>query len=157
MTAAPSYMTPYQPRHVRRLGLWRAGPLQLKAYGVTVAPRSSPIPSPLHDAARRYVEEQVHLVVAEGHHGLGFVVVHEGREGTWLLFDWWAHQDICCQLLAHADTGTSEFHAVERPLLACVWESVVLNHERVAWVQTMLTADPGPQAYLDQQLPDGAY
>ena len=69
--------------------------------------------------------------------------------------DWWAHTDICCQLLAHAPSDTAAFTAVERPLLACVWEAVVLAAERDAWVATMLTERPAPEAYLSRWLSEG--
>lgn len=71
--------------------------------------------------------------------------------------DWWAHTDICCQRLAHAPEGSLQFGQVERPLHACVWESVVLGFERDAWVATMLTQHPDPEAYLQARLPDGAH
>lgn len=71
--------------------------------------------------------------------------------------DWWAHTDICCQVLAHAALGSTTFVPIQRPLHACVWESVALAFERAAWVQTMLTDHPNPQAYLTHQLPEATY
>jgi hypothetical protein len=49
------------------------------------------------------------------------------------------------------------FLRVERPLLACVWETVVISAERNAWVETMLATAPQPSLYLDTRLPDGGY
>lgn len=153
-TAVPP--SPYQPRRFSRLGLWAAGELKLKAYGITWRTDEPGPPLALQQAARRHVTGALPPhAEAEGHHGLGFVILHEGREGNWLLMDWWAHTDICCQRLAHAAEGSTELSSVERPLLACVWESVVLAFERDAWVATMLTAHPDPQAYQDHWLPEG--
>ena len=158
MTAAqPVQAAPYQPRRYQRLGLWTAGPLLLKAYGITWRDQPGP-PVELQQAAREHVSQALPPHAdAEGHHGLGFAVLHEGQQGTWLLMDWWAHNDICCQRLAHSAEGSLRFAPVDRPLHACVWEAVVLGFERDAWVATTLTTHPDPQAYLDLQLPDGAY
>lgn len=158
MSADPLLPAPYRPRQYQQLGRWIAGPLQLKAYGITWRTGQAGPPEVLHRAARRYVADMLPAHAdAEGHHGLGFVVLHEGQQGSWLLMDWWAHSDICCQLLAHADAGCDTFRLVQRPLLACVWEAVVLSWERDAWVRTMLTAAPHPEAYLGALLPSGAH
>ncbi len=157
MTDAVLAPAPYRARQFQQLGLWVVGPLRLKAYGITCR---SDRPGPGHElrrAAQRHLSSLPPAAEAEGHHGLGFVVLHEGEQGSWLLMDWWAHADICCQRLAHAEPGSAEFAPVDRPLLACVWESVVLSYERDAWVTTMLTTSPDPQAYLAMRLPDGAY
>lgn len=158
MIAAPVVPAPYQPRQFQQLGIWPAGSLQLKAYGITWRPHRPGPPPWLQDAAQHHVEQHLPADAdAEGHHGLGFVTLHEGREGSWLLIDWWAHGDICCQRLVHAQEGSREFAPITRPLLGCVWESVVLGFERDAWVRTMLTERPDPTAYLALRLPEGRH
>ncbi len=157
LTAVALAPAPYRPRRFRQLGMWTAGPLRLKAYGITSSHGRPGPGQELQRAAVHHLHRLPPIAKAEGHHGLGFVVLHEGEQGTWLLMDWWAHTDICCQRLSHAEKGSTEFVPVDRPLLACVWESVILSFERNAWVSTMLTASPDPQAYLDTRLPDGAY
>lgn len=147
---------PYQARQFQQLGVWVTGPLKLKAYGITRHPGRSGPGRDLQRAAQRHVKGLPPFAEAEGHHGLGFVVLHEGEQ-NWLLMDWWAHTDICCQRLSHLAPGSAEFVPVDRPLLACIWESVVLAFERDAWVRTILTTNPDPEAYLNTRLPDGAY
>lgn len=161
--AQPVPVPRYRARWYASYGQWHVDPLRLKVYGIswrTTEPGlDGPVPTELMSAAQRYVHEQLPAAAErEGHHGLGFVVVHEGVQGAWVLADWWAHNDICCQLLAHtAWPINAEFSPTNRPLLACVWETVVLAAERDAWVDTMLTDTPRPLAYLDRRLPDGRY
>ncbi len=157
MTGVVLAPAPYQARQFQQLGVWVASPLRLKAYGITRRPGQPTPGQELQYAAQRHLSGLPPVAEAEGHHGLGFVVLHEGEQGSWLLMDWWAHTDICCQRLSHAEPGSAEFVPVDRPLLACVWESVVLSFERDAWVSTMLTTSPDPEAYLDTRLPNGAY
>ncbi len=46
--------------------------------------------------------------------------------------------------------------------MACVWklvawELVAIDFERRAWIGTMMTTNPSPQAYLAQLLPGSLY
>ena len=114
MTAQPVPAAPYQPRRFQQLGLWAPGPLQLKAYGTTWRDQPGP-PVDLQQAARVQLSKMLPAYAeAEGHHGLGFAVLHEGQQGSWLLMDWWAHSHICCQLVAHAPEGSLQFTPVDR-------------------------------------------
>ena len=60
--------------------------------------------------------------------------------------------------LALATTGTTLFESMEqRPLLACVWEQLVMQHERDAWVRHMMKDDQDPSGYLHDRVADGLY
>lgn len=149
----------YEPRQFTFLGLWTAGDVALKAYGITVA-GAAPISQQVLDAAREVVAGTLPAeAAAEGESlDLGFVVLHAGTAGNWLLMHWWAHEDICCQRLAHAPSGSARFQSVdERPLMACVWELVAIGHENRAFVRHLLTEAPDRAAYLADLLPDGLY
>ncbi len=147
-------MTPppvYAPRPLRHLTLWQVGPIRAKTYHVgRRTPREDRVQAAHAAAARMGPESEAE----GGSHGLGFVVLHEGEAGTWLLMDWWAHGDILCQRLS-LDTGAGFRPADDRPLLACVWELPVIAHERGAWVRHMMRAAPSPDGYLADRLPAG--
>jgi hypothetical protein len=134
----------YRPRPARALGVWELGGMRLKVYHIgPAAPDAGRLEDVRAEAARIGPAAR-----AEGEdHGLGFVVIHDGEVGTWLLLDWWAHGDILCQRLSLDDGGG--FASVDdRPLTACVWELPFLAHERDAWVRHMMTGAPDPAAYL---------
>ena len=91
-----------------------------------------------------------------GSEGLGFAILHEGLQGTWLLLHWWAHGDILCGRLLRAEPGGRDFAPQDdRPLVACVWELAAIEHERAAWVRAMLREAPSPEAYLADALAPG--
>ncbi len=148
MTVPPEI---YAPRPLRHLMAWQVGPIRAKAYHIgRRPPREDRIAT-----ARRAAERMGPESEAEGDgHGLGFVVLHEGHDGTWLLMDWWAHGGILCQRLSLDDGGG--FRAVDdRPLLACVWELPVIAYERGAWIRHMMRAPASPGRYLSDLLPAG--
>lgn len=142
----------YAPRPLHHLAMWQVGQLRVKPYHIGhAAPEEARVAAARAEAERMAAESE-----AEGEaHGLGFVVLHEGEQGTWLPMDWWAHGDILCQRLSR-DTGQGFAPVDHRPLLACVWEFPVLCHERGAWVRHMMQGAPSPDAYLADRLAEGA-
>lgn len=149
--------TTYVEREFRAAGLWTIPGLRLKAYAIGTG---DPVSPATLDAARSWSEAVLPDAAATegGSSGLGYAIVHAGSLGTWLLAQWWAHGDICCQRMALAPPGTRAFASVgERPLHACVWEQVVIGHERDAWVRRMMKAAPDAEGYLADRLADGSY
>lgn len=149
----------YLPRSVYSVGDWRIGSQRLKAYGMSQAGQQ-PLESSCVEAACAYVERDLPVAVERegGAEGPGFCIIHAGGLGTWLLVHWWAHEDICCQRIALAEPGSERFRSVdERSLHACVWEQVVINHERNAWVRHAMAAEPRHEHYIADRLPDGMY
>jgi hypothetical protein len=158
---SPGPPEPYRPRRFECLGVWRIGSFELKAYAITWRVESVASILPIHivEAARRYAA----LIESEantegGHFDLGFVVLHEGRDRVYLLMDWWAHENVLCQALSKAEFDSpASFERVRRPLVACVWEQLVIAHERDAWVRHMLQERPDRAAYLADRMPSGLY
>ncbi|CAM4388778.1 hypothetical protein [Palleronia rufa] len=140
-------MTPaeiYRPRPLRALPGWRVGGLRLKLYHIGTAAPGEALLALARDEAARIAPEAAR---EGGAHGLGFAVLHEGEDGTWLLLDWWAHGGILCQRLS-LSTGAGFDPVAPRPLVACVWELPVLAHERDAWVRHMMRDPASPEGYL---------
>ncbi|EKE44099.1 hypothetical protein OCGS_1615 [Oceaniovalibus guishaninsula JLT2003] len=142
-------MTPpvHAPRRTETLAPWRIGGMALRVWWIDVQGQAAP--DALLVQARAYADAALPgAVAAEGHdHGLGFVVLHRGRAGTWLLLHWWAHGDVLCLHLALSEGG--DFAPVApRPLTACVWEMVPMIEERARWIDHMMREDPDPQGYL---------
>jgi len=147
----------YTPRPVTALGRWDAGDHGLKAYLISLPEATVPAPSRL-EAARRTAAAAIPPAAAEEGESLklGFVILHEGELGDWLLCHWWAHGDILCQRLFLGAPGGAAFEPVDhRPLMACVWEMGIIEAERRAWIETMMTGTPAPDAYLARRHPDG--
>lgn len=149
----------YRPRRFDAAGLWNVGDFRIKVYTIShkVDSPQSAFDAGLLGAVRAHVSSRLAEVDAEGgHYGVGYLILHEGELGVWLLFDWWAHGDICCQLLSRADTDhPTDLRPVTGPVMACVWESFVIGFERDAWIETMMCETPDAEAYLARTFPPG--
>ena len=154
--------TPYQKRTYAFLGLWIEDAWALKVYGINYqAERSSGhVVDPVIVAvARAKIRAHLPEVDREGdHHHTGFVILHQGIGGFWLLLHWWVQEVICSEVLWKSlDESPTEFEAATGSFMACVWELVVIDFERRAWIDTVLQHKGNRDLYLGTRLPDRAY
>lgn len=90
------------------------------------------------------VEQWVDLL-ADSHlptHKNAFLIVHEAREGTIILFNWWTGENMIETKLFYASFETP--NRIEPSLfnskqLVCIWELEVFFHERNAWIKHVLS------------------
>lgn len=143
---------PHFDRPTRFLELFDHGGWRLKtfavAYGRDTARRE------LVDAAQSLAARQLPQPAFDGsRYGVGFIVVHDGRGGNWVLIDWWANDNELNQLLYESsDDAPLDLKLIEGPLIACVHEMKVVVHEYEAWLRSFLTNPTGPD--LDAYLQD---
>lgn len=147
----------YRPRHFTFHGIWNLDAIDLKVYGISVSPNG--LEGGVLEAAFEHVRNRTpEIDEAGGSEKVGFVVIHAGKDATWLLLNWWANTDIRCQLLSSNDgLPGSSFKPVTQPFASCVWEEVVINAERNAWVNAISQEYPDKEAYLTAHLAPGAY
>jgi len=149
----------YRPRHFSFDGIWSTEETTFKAYLVTAGPDIR-LSNEMIENAKLYIDLAFPAMrQQEGNdHGLGYVIFHKGDMRNWLLIHWWAYEHIALQMMASAELGKTEFKSVDhRPFHACVWEQVVINHEKDAWVASMMAPTGNQQSYLENRLPNGAY
>src|SRR5258708_5568442 len=134
---------PYKPRRVRALDTWRCRGWTLKRYVVEIAGRLAGEA----DLERAQNEADARLVELEtsdpARHGLGFLILHLGENGDYLLVETWTDQDI----LSHVNYGAAKggkYRSDWPGPGACVWELAVMCHEREAWLRHMLRTDGNP-------------
>ncbi|MEM7480926.1 MAG: GNAT family N-acetyltransferase [Acidobacteriota bacterium] len=141
----------YAPRPVTPLGvdLWEGWSIKL----YSLSADGSPAPDEQVEEARRRVRSTLpEGAQDDGRFGMAFALLHAGTEANWLLVDWWTEGGILRQrLLAAPLDRPLEYQAVHNAdLHACVWEMAVIDHERRAWVETVMANPDGPDfgAYL---------
>jgi len=148
-------LEPWRPRAVEPLGLWQAGERTLKAYGMR-SDALQPMPADIVEAAQSLLEQT--MLSAEGRTNtrFGFAILHQGDEAIWLLLHWWLDGGICAQrLLRSSHERPLSFIEQDRPLMACVWELAVIDHERRAWTRTAMNTSSTPEAYLQDWMAEG--
>lgn len=152
--AAPSA---YKARRFQFSDVWTVNDLRLKMYTITQQGDDRDMANVL-STAKQYTEQTLpNLREEEGpDHALGYGMIHVGQMGTWLLLHWWAHEDVALRHLAVAKNPLDpEFQSQDhRRYHACVWEHLVIDHERHAWVRRMMTSSPGEADYLAERLAD---
>ncbi|MEP3891561.1 MAG: hypothetical protein ABJN69_13965 [Hellea sp.] len=155
----PLKISAYKPRHFIFDRIWECGGVKFKAYLVTID-SSHAVPTEMIDNAKSYIDLTLPAIrQQEGcDHGLGYVVLHMGEMGNWLLIHWWAYEDIALRMLASSELGNTVFKSEDhRRFHACVWEHVVIDHERNAWVDKAMSDTGHEERYLQDRLDNGDY
>jgi hypothetical protein len=138
----------HRPRPIRFEGLHRIGDWRVKLYGIAV-PGEQPAPE-LMDAALRTAEAVLpHPAHAPGRYGVGFVVVHQAADYSFVLVDWWYGENEIHQKLFSAEPGHPERLAPHTgDAIGCIWELSVTDFERRAWIRDVLANPSGPEIEL---------
>jgi hypothetical protein len=162
VASTSSEWAPYQPRLFADLGTLRERHWTLKLYGIhhdITRDKAALIDPPVLRSGQMHVRGSLTEADSIGaHHNVGFVILHQGKRANWLLTHWWIHHDICCHMVSSSPLDDSiRFARATGSLMACVWELIVVNFERRAWVSTALRTKPDFRKYLAERLPDGTY
>ncbi len=148
-------MTPYEPRPIRHLELWRVDDWRIKLYGIAYArprPRTE-----LVSAARSIAAQHLRSLPSDiCHYHLGFVGVHDGQTSNFVFLDFWADEN---ELHHHVYVSPTEhpdrfIYVTPTGLSACVWDLRLQAFERDAWVTHVLqrSASPDFDGYLEATL-----
>lgn len=85
-----------------------------------------------------------------------FVIIHEAREGVWILFFWWTGGEMLNRSTWFASYAHPDrlVHQPENDRLVCVWELEIIIHERRAWITHVLQQADTPdfEAYRQDYL-----
>ncbi len=149
----------YLPRHFKFNAWWDIAGIHFKVYTIHGEEQGG-VGDDLLCLAENYVSTHLPgaLLEENPHHGSGFIIVHRGVVADWLLIHWWSDQDICLHMLAYQNAGSSGFvSAHHRRFHACIWEQVVINHEKDAWVRMLSSSKPDIETYWQDVMTDGSY
>lgn len=125
----------YATRLVTPLEPLRLGALTLKVYGLSVHQR---VPDEaLVDAALRLTRQQLQGESDVG--PVGFVIVHEARPANFVLIHLWQGVDLQQWYFTSPLSQPSAFVPFQRGTVGCVWELGLMQHERQAWIRTVLS------------------
>lgn len=149
--------SPYKKRPVRFLETWEHEGWRLKVYGVSA--RDERPPQTLVDAIKALAAKTLpQPAIADDRHGIGFLYAHQGADGGgYCSVNWWARENELYHYQYESDANQlADLKPVEEtggsPF--CVWDLAVIEHERQAWVESVLANDAGPDlpGYLARTL-----
>lgn len=79
---------------------------------------------------------------------MAFLIVHEAREGVWLLFNWWTGGEMIATEVYFSNYN-EPFSIKKSPYntssLLCVWELEIFSHERKLWIEHVLLHPNNPK------------
>ncbi len=85
-----------------------------------------------------------------------FLIIHEAREGVWILFNWWTGGEMIETKVyfSNYDTLSEIKDTPHKNSLVCVWELEVFAHERKKWIEYILlnAEHPNFKEYLNDVL-----
>ena len=145
---------PYEPRPVRFIRLDQRGDWRLKVYGIST-PGRTPRPELViaaMDLARDVLPDPA---VSDERYGVGILVVHDSASYCFALYYWWQSANELHQRVYAAPLDEPRALAkLTDPGAGCVWELSIVDFERRAWLEDVLTNPNGPDIdrYLTRQL-----
>jgi hypothetical protein len=153
-TLASTLETPYQPRHVRFIRKEDVEGWQLKLYGIAVNGQE---PRPEFVAATRDLAARVlpQPPAGEDHYGVAFAIAHDARSvGIALIYWWKAENELHQRIYVSPKDDPAAFSQVENQPAGCVWELEVVDFERRAWLEDVLSNPDGPdiEGYLERSV-----
>ncbi|HEU4947593.1 MAG TPA: hypothetical protein VFT31_10595 [Kribbella sp.] len=139
MSTAALPIAPYRPRETQALGVAHRDGWTLKVTGLTA---TTGLPGA--DEVEAAVALADHFATPETGPAIAFLILHAGSEALWAILGRW-ELDILYHRLFRAPLGTTDFRPVppDGPT-ACVWELAVIDYERRAWVEHVLSRPGGP-------------
>lgn len=145
----------YSPRLVKALAPVEACGRTLKAYAMFSDPQRHSTP-PEPEWLQQHAASVLSEAPQEGDHPVGFLILHYGAQGEYLLVSQWYDADMLKHwvrgAVTDADGNTSFAPLVQRDLIACVWELEIIKFESDAWVNTVLARGRLDQAAIDAYL-----
>lgn len=160
MNATVASLSTYKPRAAWFDGLTECGPATIKLNIIEANP-ADPVMEATIGVARRRIATAAERLAGTPHLDAGFAILHRGEESLWLLLHWWLEGGIATEILWQAELteladpdGDVEFMPAQPLLMACVWELGIIDFERRAWVETVMSGKPTAD-YLARILPRG--
>ena len=145
---------PYAPRPLRFVRRERLGDWQLKVYGIA-ATGDTPRPELVDATVRLAAGVLPQPAVGAGRYGVGFAIAHDAASLAIVIVYWWQSQN---ELHQRIYTGPRDdltaLTQMSDQAAGCVWELGVVDFERRAWLEDVLTNPGGPdlERYLAREL-----
>jgi hypothetical protein len=144
---------PFAPRRTEYLGAAEFAGYRMKRYAIVYG--DAPFERALYaDAMARFTRELPQPACSRERPGVGFLICHQGRGLHYLVMcSWERENELATRLFIRAPDGWGDWQVPGPGHGPCVWDLVVVSHERDAYVRHVLTDARGD---LDGYLADAA-
>lgn len=151
---------PFAEKYLRAPGVVEIAGRQVKRYHVNTL--DAEIDDAVKQAAYAFVPKL--LPEPDGTPPATFLIVHRGLTAAYVVAYSWVWDNVLeCHSAAAGvpeigceDDDPTNFMALNRPWIGCIWELPPLEHERSAWVRHVFAPEqPDVAAYLADMFPEG--
>lgn len=145
----------YKPRCIRFLERYQHDEWTLKIYSISY--KNERVDQSNVEEAKIHLTEWLSKSKVYGLeiYSIATMIVHEGKEGFYVILNWWIDENMMQNFVYLKKYSEPEFVLYsDRGMTTCVWELEVIWHERNAWVKHVLMQHENPdvEAYLSDQL-----
>ena len=138
----------YEPRKIEFNQLLKIGDWNVKVYTITMNSnfKSKQILESAIKELPLWISNAQKSILKT--HKNAFLIAHEGREGVWLLMNWWTDGEMLETKVYFGDYDNPKIVKetfLKPKSLICTWELVVVAHERDAWVKHVLLNSDFPK------------
>lgn len=137
--------TPHAVRPIRPFEPVQFSKWALKRYAITAD--GGPCAEAVMEAATRLARDTLESIDPTGiAHGFAYCIAHVGRDGTYVIVDWWSGENMLSQrLFARPPDSHGVFEPFARhDIVTCIWEVQVHAHEARAWIDFVLRQPQSP-------------
>ncbi|WP_257166369.1 hypothetical protein [Bradyrhizobium sp. SRS-191] len=146
----------YRPRIISFLGARTSGRWSVKIHVITIVRDVPGLVDIVEAGWSKSASVLRDLPETDVDTNIGFITLHVGLAGVWLLIDRWEDGDILRHhhFKASLDDPTRFLDVSSDHYGPCVWELAVQAHERQAWIADVLANKSGPNivSYLQKGL-----
>ena len=135
---------PHRTRPIRFVRLETMGDWRVKLY--TIATHGETARTELvEEMLRRAPAVLPAPAVTDDRYGVGFTIVHDAIASSIVIYYWWrSFNELHQRILVGAKRDPRALTQLENQTAGCVWELEVIDFERRAWLEDMLSNPAGP-------------
>lgn len=140
-------METYKAREIQFKGIQNIKEWKMKRYSISY--NSESFSGELENESLMLLQN-VLPKIDNTNYGVGFMIVHHGKGANFVLIDWWCNENELQQRVYYSSKNSPEKLILQdgNSPIACVWDLTVINHERNAWMEHMMTEKPKLSNYL---------
>jgi hypothetical protein len=141
----------YEDRLIEECGILEVNGWKLKLYKITYR-KNSPADEKTLDIAVNFFKDAAFDYTAKyddmtPSYGLGYVILHKGMDSNFIAVNWWSGENMLVTraMLAPLNDPCNYNEITQTGMNICVWDMLVHNHERNAWVESILKNPSSPK------------
>lgn len=130
---------PYEERPITYKGLEILGGCSVKIYGISHKSNNPPDKKDWELARQLFISKRKEFEEREEDSDLGYMIVHKGMDCNYIVCSWWAFENMI-RMFSFMSTLSDplNFMEVKDGLGICVWDMLIHQHERQAFVNHLL-------------------